>query len=361
MTTSRPPTEPAEPAGPAWRVAASPGTGRQAARPRVLCNVRLAILAVVLGALLDPARLAAAERPSAVSTPAPKGAFRIGVSHASFGNVNRNDATAALKAWAATVVRERHLPLDVQVEVMEQASDLKRALTDRTIEAGTLSAEEFVEIAPAVESVYVTVGTGGFTERYAMVVRRDSGIGALGSLKGKRLVRHISAKTSPALPWLETELAHQQAGGADQFFGEIAQQDSPSKAVLQVFFRNSDACLVTTNAFHLACELNPQLERQLSLAAVSPPLVPSLLLFRPDYDSPHRQEFESAILTLHTTTAGRQVLTVFQGTRIERQPVHCLDENRTLLEEYRRMRRPDTNLTVSPPPAPTLVTASGSP
>jgi ABC-type phosphate/phosphonate transport system substrate-binding protein len=110
--------------------------------------------------------------------------------------------------------------------------------------------------------------------------------------------------------------------------------------VLRVFFRQSDACLVTADAFELACELNPQLRRDLKVLVASPPLIPTLLFFRRGCTGPARAEVEAAILDLHSTPAGQQVLTVFQGSRIERHPLSCLDATQALFSEYHRLPAP---------------------
>ena len=99
--------------------------------------------------------------------------------------------------------------------------------------------------------------------------------------------------------------------------------ENPSKAILQVFFRQTDAALVTVDAFDLTCELNPQLRRDLVVLASSPPFITAFLIFRPGYRL--REKFETALLDLHMTPGGRQVLTVFQSSRMEKRPISVLD------------------------------------
>jgi hypothetical protein len=83
-----------------------------------------------------------------------------------------------------------------------------------------------------------------------------------------------------------------------------------------VFFRQSDACLVTTNALELACELNPQLHKDLKILTISPPLISTLFFIRPGCASSVHKTMESALLELHSTVAGQQVLTLFQGSHM---------------------------------------------
>jgi ABC-type phosphate/phosphonate transport system substrate-binding protein len=287
---------------------------------------------VLVAALLLAGRSRAAEPTT--------GTFRLGVSYASFGTVSHNDASAALKVWAATVAKERNLTVDVRVQVFELERELREALAQETVDAASMSAEEFSQSGERPAEIFLTAKDQGYGQRYVLVVHRGAGIGDLPALKGSKLVRHVSPTTSPALAWLETALARHALARAEKLFGEVTPLENPSKCVLRVFFRQSDACLVTTNAFALACELNPQLSKDLQVLAVSPLLIPALFFIRPNYAATVRQELERSILELHTTTAGQQVLTVFQGTRMERQPLACFETTRQLLEEYERLRKP---------------------
>jgi ABC-type phosphate/phosphonate transport system substrate-binding protein len=136
------------------------------------------------------------------------------------------------------------------------------------------------------------------------------------------------------MPWLETKLAESGLGPARRFLGPMEDLENPSKAVLRVFFGQADACLVTSNAFAISCELNPQIARKLKALAASPPLVPTVMYFRNDCRSPQFDKVEAAILDLHKTTAGQQVLTIFQAVRLEKRPASCLQETRAVVLRY---------------------------
>jgi hypothetical protein len=266
--------------------------------------------------------------------------LHIGVSDASFGAVNRNDASAALKAWAATVARERNLQVEIQVDIFDVGEASGRALGPRHLHAVSLTCEEFFRLGMTPGHVYVPNKDGRIAQHYVLIVRRDGGVESLDALRGRKLMRHASHGTSPALPWLDLLLAEAGLGRPDEHFAEVAALESPSKTVLRVFFGQSDAGLVGATTFETACELNPQLRRKLQVIAVSPPLVPGVFFFLDDYTSPQRREFEEAIVNLHTSIAGQQVLTVFASTTMERVPLSTLDVTRELFARCAQLRAP---------------------
>jgi phosphonate transport system substrate-binding protein len=119
--------------------------------------------------------------------------------------------------------------------------------------------------------------------------------------------------------------------------------DSPSRTVLPVFFRQADASVVTSDVFEISCELNPQLKKDLQVLAISPEVVPAGFFFRTGYASDARDKLEAAMLSLHETPAGQQVLTMFQGDGMVKQPISCLESSRQLWEESGRSRRLGSN------------------
>ena len=124
---------------------------------------------------------------------------------------------------------------------------------------------------------------GRSTEEYVLLVHRDGPIKEIGDLQGRSLVWIDNPRACLAPIWLDTLLAQQGLGPADQFFGKMTPTKKTSQAVLPVFFRQADVCLTMRSGFQTAAELNPQVGRQLRVLATSPELVNQIFCYRPDY------------------------------------------------------------------------------
>lgn len=297
------------------------------------------LAAWVVGFAAISAVNAAEEVPSA---PAGRSLIRIGIAPGTWWGVNPNDAQAAISAWAKTILRQRRIEVDVETRMFDTEETMRDALKAGEIDAVSMLAGQLLELAPELQPEEVFLGTKNhsFTEQYKLLVHRAGGITNVGGVAGRKLVIHASARTSLAPQWIDTLLARNSLRPADEIVGNLTKITSPSKAVLQVFFRQAEACLVTSNVLELACELNPQLRRDLKVLAVSPEVVPSVFFFRAGYNSTARDLLEPAILALHETAAGLQVLTVFQSDGMVKRPLACLEGTRQLLAEYRRRRLP---------------------
>ncbi len=68
---------------------------------------------------------------------------RLGVSQASFGNAHRNEASAALKVWADSLIRERRLDLEIEVEAYDDPEVLLRLLREEKLDGASLVPTEF--------------------------------------------------------------------------------------------------------------------------------------------------------------------------------------------------------------------------
>lgn len=293
----------------------------------------LASLGLSLG-LLSGLSATAATIAAEVGEALGAGLLRVGVSQASFGTANRNDATAALKVWAASVIKEHNLDLAARVEVFDEVDVLLEKLRAGEIDAASMVPTEFIRLPTKPDAIFVPTRGESYTERFVLVARRASDAKEVAHLAKRRLVVQSGQRTSLAQPWLETVLTENSLTNLSRFFGATASVDSPSKAILQVVFEQADACLVTQGAFLLALELNPNLERELVEIAKSPPLITGMFFFRPGVQTRVRKDFEDAILQLHSTPAGKQVLTVFQGSRMVKEPLSALESTYELLRRY---------------------------
>lgn len=261
--------------------------------------------------------------------------FRIGVSLAGFGTMNANDAKAALKVWGASVVKERGLPIQVAIEILEGEEAVRRGLAREDFNGYLLTTAEYLWTKDRPSHVFLSKKNADCSESYVVLVHAGGGVTDLAELRGLRMTFHAGSATTVARPWLEVLLRERGLGGAKAFFGDWLELENPSKTVLRLFFRQTESCLVTRASYDLACELNPQLRRQLKELAVSPPLIPFFVYWRQNFDAVAIEEIEAALLELHTSVTGRQVLTVLQSSRFEKHPVSALEPTLELLRRQR--------------------------
>ena len=264
--------------------------------------------------------------------------LRLAFSSAMFTQVNENDARASVKAWGQTVAKTHGVAGDLEALIANGAGAMIKMLQSGQADGAVLPITEYAEVCREVRFSHVFVAThgGDLTEAYVVLVPRDSAVKQLADLHGRQLFLFSSPRTCLAEPWLDSQLRQGGQLTFATFFGRIQRVAKLSKAVLPVFFRQTDACLVTRRGFDTMGELNPQLRQQLRVIAASPALVPVVFCIRAEFRSAVLEEILNSLRELHTTPAGLQVLTVFQSERLTEQPPEYLAASLALLAEQDR-------------------------
>lgn len=266
---------------------------------------------------------------------------RIAVSPSSWLGVRQNDAAAAIKAWARTILGECGIAAEVDARFFENSQDMIASLSKCQVDAMSMVTDELLvlDLKMRPDSVFISVKNKSFTERYVILVHRNSGIEDVPDLAGRSVLLHRSSRMCLAPQWLETLLETRSAALADQVLRNMSSIENASRAVLQVFFHKADASVVTANVFEMMSELNPQVHKELRVLASSPEVVPNIFFFRSGYTSPVRDRLEAALEAIHNSPAGRQILTVFQCDSMVKRPISILEGTNRMLAEYERLRR----------------------
>jgi phosphonate transport system substrate-binding protein len=265
--------------------------------------------------------------------------FRVGFSSGVFTDVNENDAKAAMKVWGQVLLKERGLPVDPEVVLLNGMEEISRALNSKLVDAFALTTVEYWLLEEKMQSSEAIVGLfeGRISEEYVLLVHRESGIERIGDLRGRSIAFHLSSRMSLASAWLETLLIKEGLGRTSQFFGRMTQLNKLPRVILPVFFRQSDACVVTRRGFQTMSELNPQVGGQLKVIASSPELMPGGFFFRGNFSPSIKAKALAEFHKVHMTPAGQQCLTIFQSGTLEVHPISVLNSAFELLAAHKRL------------------------
>ena len=139
-----------------------------------------------------------------------------------------------------------------------------------------MSTDEFLRLKAKPEFIFLAIRKNSFTERYVILVHRNSGITDVGDLRGRKLLLYNNPRMSLASAWVAALIGFPKTESVG-----MTRIDNTSRTVLPVFFRQADACVITSNVFEIACELNPQLQKELRVLATSPEVVSSVFFSTP--------------------------------------------------------------------------------
>ncbi len=265
----------------------------------------------------------------------PSFSLMIGYMATVFVDVDMDDAKVVTKLWSDLVVRKKRGR--AETKIYQDLPELERDLKAGKVDMAIMVSNDFVELrnrAP-LEPIMVSSREKEFYEELYLLVRKDSGIRSVKDLRNKTFILQKGQYAVVHKIWLETLLMKEGGHDARQFFSSVKDARKPSQAVMPVFFRQADACIMTRNGFDVMAEMNPQLRNELLILARSPKIASGVIALRKDYREDHKETVRELLSTLHEDTQGKQLLTLFRMSKL----VPFRQEYMTSMEAFLREHR----------------------
>ena len=268
--------------------------------------------------------------------------FRIGLTKAAFSMISADDASAAVKFLGVTIIKEGSVPLVAVPLVLGGVEDILSTMRSKQVDAIIMTTLEFDRTHHLVpfSPIFATRNANLLTESSVVVAHRNGPVKSVADLRNRTLYVHDMGRNGLSRMWLDTLLDQKKLPLSSPFLAKVKMETKLSKAVLPVFFRQADACLVTRDSFNTMVELNPQLGEDLTILAESPGMVPLLLAFRADFKSTYRDIILKAFEDLHQTVAGQQALTLFSIESMEIIDMAFLKPTIELIAAHARLMKP---------------------
>ncbi|MFN7938171.1 MAG: PhnD/SsuA/transferrin family substrate-binding protein [Bryobacteraceae bacterium] len=265
--------------------------------------------------------------------------LRFGVSQSLVHELNANDARAALSVWIRRITSDLAVDASFGSDLFISPDRLEEKLRNEQLDAVGISILDYRRMAGLLDKSQVAVPVFRGRFEYVLLVAADSKVHDVSALRGLRLLLLDSAMASAASAWLATLLDSIEPKGPAAFFSSITIHSKPSKVMLPVFFRQSEACLTTHSSYVTMSELNPQVATRLRVLTVSPEIVPLMYAFRKGWKGGVKEKALRAFSAVASTSAGRQLLTLFQCEDLAVKDGSCLDPSIEILAHAERLRK----------------------
>ena len=256
-----------------------------------------------------------------------------------FSEVDLRDARVATEVWLEQFIGKMGLDYRPQSHIFDHLPAALRAIQNGEIEIMNLAALDYLDLheASILEPYVVGVGFDGSRDNtYVLMVHAEAEIPSLQDLQGKCI--RIDSRSRIAALWLDVLLLREGLPEGRTFFEDIMEVEKVSRAILPVFFKQADACIVTQHAFNTMVELNPQLGRVLKPLAQSRGLLKGLLCFTRALDPKDQDPIKKSVLKLHSGPEGQQVLMLFGLKQVVPFQPQYLNSTLKLKNEYKDLK-----------------------
>jgi ABC-type phosphate/phosphonate transport system substrate-binding protein len=266
--------------------------------------------------------------------------LKIGFSSRAFVNVPREDIRIAVQVLSQKVAKKT--VGSAESRIYDTTAEIEKNLKAKNLDVVALTPDEFIQLkahAP-LEPVMVTVAGKSHEVELFLLARRESGLKRFAELKNMTIAlpAEISQYSSMYRTWAENLVMKEGAGSLESFFSSLKETRNASQAVMAVFFRKADACVVSSHTFEVMTELNPQIARELKVIASISRLAGGVIVLRQDLPEERKQKVSQALMTLHEDQEGRQMFVLFQLSRLTPFRPEYLRATEALYEEHRSLR-----------------------
>lgn len=262
--------------------------------------------------------------------------IHIGISPQTVPSANINDALAAIKVWTQNSARAHGIESAFEVAIIDSTTELCEGLDNQQLEIVSTPTHDMLQLPPGIKTVFVSVPTGSFPVRYALVAHRDNTITTPRDLENSTVVIPRGDFMQLAEIWFDAYVQEYGHPPESSFLTKLTDSEDVFKAGMQVFFRQIDAAVIPRNALNRMGKRNPQIQNDLFIIGESMPLIPIVLIVRPSWQTPLRHAMETVLSELHTTPLGKQVLAVFHCSRLEKHPITILEPTLSFLQNQKK-------------------------
>ena len=234
-----------------------------------------------------------------------------------FTSLTKKDAQIATELWFNEVakVRKEFVTSKAKTVVFHDLTSLIAAVKAKQVDFVGLPSLDFYQVKDTIPlEPLLTYTVGGHPGTvYYLLVSKDKGSTSLNGLKNMRLLvqKHDENGQLPIL-WLNSLLRKQGLPPADILLRSVKKVETASQAILPIFFKQADCCIVAREGFETSRELNPQIGERLAVAARSQALLIGLLAVRQDLSDSLKKSVAEIAVNLASYPKGKQILTLFK-------------------------------------------------
>ena len=264
--------------------------------------------------------------------------IRLGLPFDVLDDLTRKDAQFAMDLWIKEIVQlmEKRTNISFNASAVFLENDIEQmgAAFNKEYDIFVLSGLDYFDfnLEKFWEPVALTRTEGHFPEEYLVLTRKDTELKDIKDLSGKRIVFSKNQDERIILYWLDYFLHTNHLGRTKEFFELQETVSKDSKAILNVFFKKVDACVVGYNQFITMTELNPQIGRQLRIVLESPPFARGLVCLNKSLNKQVKKIVTEAVLELPKYQRGKQILAFFGQSNLIASQSQYLDSFRKLVK-----------------------------
>jgi phosphonate transport system substrate-binding protein len=268
-----------------------------------------------------------------------KKTYSVGYMKDIFSEVDINDAQAAIRVLINEILKSSNYSHSyyLKAKIYANLSDVVEQMKQDSLAMLSLNTYDYLNYFEKIElnPVLVPVSKEDVFVQYYILVRKGSNFNKIADLKGANIgllsgVNYIASKI-----WLDVILAKVNFPDKTRFFKNITMSDKESQLIVNLFFGRVDACIVSSEAFSLMKDLNPQIGEKIVCIQSSPKYLWGVMCFTSMIKSQEDKNlFYKNSIQIQKSNSGEQLYSLLKITGLEPFKTEYLNSFKDLLKEY---------------------------
>ncbi len=268
--------------------------------------------------------------------------LRIGFDADFMQDINRTDAEVSMKFWTEEISEQTDIPITVTF-YHEQMKQMVSDFENGTINYVFTAPMEFVKHfnSDHLADGFTTLQTTNGFHTLVLLTRQHENTDTI-----RQLQHHsITLLANNELQEVYLDLLSMQTFKQNfrTSFHLNKPENNSQRLILQLFFKKTDAVMVSEASFDLAVELNPQLAKSLQVVKKLNDVPQIVGFFHKAVAEDFREEVIHKSEKFHEYRRGQQVLEIFKSIRMQRSATGDLDNIIKLYQEYQAIKGQASN------------------
>jgi phosphonate ABC transporter substrate-binding protein len=268
--------------------------------------------------------------------------FYLIFSNSFFGNVSEQDARASLLVWSQHYIdgwaEYNGSGMTTKIFFTDEITSVHDVINENVASLFTIDCPTYFNTGLNLKYKPIFVGTADSSAlvELLLIVRKDSQIKSFKDLENKKINLMDGVVGEINSIWFSTQVIKEINIRPDKHFESITREIQSSKALLNVFFKVSDACIITDIDYDIICELNPQLKKETEVILSSAKYLPAVSILVNNKDKRFETFIRNFAIDLTQKPYSEQVMKIFKINGIGNFKDEYLINISELMADYNR-------------------------
>lgn len=241
-----------------------------------------------------------------------KKTYNLGVYKDLLEDINERDAKVALEVWIKLNAEEYNVE-DVDVSIFEDTDAIISTAQKNEIDILYITGILYYLIKDKINLEPVLKTKVNNSDFFDLLLLSNKNIVSFNDFRGKKIIVRSGRYKLYCDLWLDLLCKQNNEPDKKKFFGEIKYTDKPMQAILPVMLGKYDVCIISSRAFEVMSEMNPQVANSLKVVDKIPNLINDIVCISKTLNKEERELILSITSNYRNLKKNDQVSTLFKS------------------------------------------------